>query len=78
MSEIVVIPSHIIEEIKLTQNIILQKIDKKDEYIEEKFISRQNAAKMFDCDCQTITNLENEGLIKDTEDVDLSDILYLN
>lgn len=64
MNEIAVIPSHIIEDIKNTQNIILNKLSQKENVSSnEKYISRSNAAKMFDCDTQTITNLENEGLI---------------
>ncbi|MFV0562207.1 hypothetical protein [Malaciobacter mytili] len=64
MNEIAVIPSHIIEDIKNTQNIILNKLNQKDNVsLNEKYISRPNAAKMFDCDEQTIANFEKEGLI---------------
>ncbi len=64
MNEIAVIPSHIIEDIKNTQNIILNKLNQKDNVsLNGKYISRANAAKMFDCDEQTIANFEKEGLI---------------
>lgn len=65
MNEIVVIPGHIIEDIKNTQNMILKKLEqKKDVAIEEKYIKKASAALMFDCDEQTIANFEKEGLIK--------------
>lgn len=65
MKEIAIIPSHIIEDIQTTQNMILKKLNNKDSSSEEeKYISRPTAAKMFDCDEQTITNFEKEGLIK--------------
>ena len=65
MEKIAVIPSQIIEDIQNTQNMILKKLNSKDTSIEEeKYISRPTAANMFDCDEQTITNFEKEGLIK--------------
>lgn len=64
MNEITVISAHIIEDIKNTQNLILNKLNQREGItLNEKYISRANAAKMFDCDTQTIANLENEGLI---------------
>jgi hypothetical protein len=64
VKEIAVIPSEIIEDIQNTQNMILKKLNSKDTSIEEeKYIKKANAAKMFDCDEQTITNFEKEGLI---------------
>ena len=65
MEHVAVIPSYIIEDIQNTQNMILKKLDKKNSSIEnEKYISRPNAAKMFDCSEQTIANFEKERLIK--------------
>lgn len=65
MNEIAVIPSYIIEDIKNTQNMILNKLEQKSVTInDEKYIKKANAAKLFDCDEQTISNFEKEGLIK--------------
>ena len=65
MNEIAIIPSHIIENIQNTQNMILQKLNQKESnVVDEKYISRATASKMFDCDEQTIANFEKEGLIK--------------
>lgn len=64
MNEIAIVPSYIIENIQNTQNMILKKLEQKNSNINvENYISKKNAAKMFDCDEQTITNFEKEGLI---------------
>ncbi len=65
MEQIAVIPNHIIEDLQNTQNLILKRISQNNtSENDEKYISRPSAAKMFDCESQTIANFENEGIIK--------------
>ena len=64
MNEIAIIPSYIIDDIKNTQELILKKLDQKEKStVDEKYISRQTAAVMFDCTDQLISKLENEKRI---------------
>ena len=64
MENIAIVSKEIIDEIRANQNLILQKMGEKKEFSDEKYIGRPKAAEMFDCDEQTIANLEKEGLIK--------------
>lgn len=64
MNEIAIIPSHIIDDIKNTQELILKKLDQNNNTSNsENFISKKTASKIYDCDEQTIANFEKEGLI---------------
>ncbi len=64
MEKIVIISEEIINEIRANQRLILQKMEKTKEFAEEKYIGKPKAAELFDCDKQTIANLEKEGLIQ--------------
>lgn len=63
MENIAIVSKEIIDEIRANQTLILQKMGEKTKEIDEKYIGRPRAAEMFDCDEQTIANLEKEGLI---------------
>ena len=63
MNKIAIITDDIIENLQKTQELILKKLENTNNTINEKYISRQSAANMFDCDEQTIANFEKEGLL---------------
>lgn len=67
MSEkiMILLENHQLEEIKNLQMKILAQLNSAGAPKKaEQYISRHTAAELFDCDCQTINNLEKEGLIK--------------
>jgi len=64
--KVAVIEKEIIDEIRENQYRILSNLKsfgKRDDGL-NKYISREKAAQIFDCDKQTIANLEKEGLIR--------------
>ncbi len=64
--KIALIEQSIIKELRENQYLILSQLKnpKKHQNEDEKYISRDRAATIFDCDKQTIANFEKEGLIK--------------
>ena len=65
--KIAVIEQEIIDEIRENQYLILSHLKNSKKHQNgdgEKYISRDRAANIFDCDKQTIANFEKEGLIK--------------
>jgi len=64
--KIALIEQNVIDELRDNQYLILShlKNSKKHPNVDEKYISRDRAAVIFDCDKQTIANFEKEGLIK--------------
>ena len=63
--KVALIEQSIIDEMRENQYRILSHLKsatKRDDGL--KYISREKAARIFDCDKQTIANLEKEGLIK--------------
>lgn len=66
MNQIAIIPSEVIETIQSNQILILKMLEKKETSSNknEQYLKKNNAAKMLDCDEQTISNFEKEGLIK--------------
>lgn len=63
MENIAIVSKEIIDEIRANQSLILQKIEKIQGESDEKYIKATTAAKLLECDTQTIANLEKEGLI---------------
>jgi len=63
--KIALIEQSVIDEMRDNQYLILShlKNSKKHQNGDEKYISRDTAANMFDCDKQTIYNFEKEGII---------------
>lgn len=64
--KIALIEQNIIDEMRENQMLILShlKNTKTFKNESEKYISRDRAATIFDCDKQTIANFEKEGIIK--------------
>jgi len=64
--KVALIEQNIIDEIRENQYLILSNLKNSKKYKDgyEKYISREKVAQIFDCDKQTIANLEKEGLIK--------------
>ena len=63
MENIAIVSKEIIDEIRANQSLILQKMGEKKDFSDEKYIKAATAAELFECDTQTIANLEKEGLI---------------
>ena len=65
MQNIVIIDQEVINEIRNNQFLILKKLEiSKSSDSNDKYISKPTAAKMWDCDEQTIANFEKEGIVK--------------
>jgi len=64
--KVALIEQNIIDEMRENQYLILSHLKNSKKYKDgdEKYISREKAARIFDCDKQTIANLEKEGLVK--------------
>jgi hypothetical protein len=64
--KVALIDQNIIDEIREKQALILHELKNSsgNNGLNEKYISRKTAADLFDCNKQTIANLEKEGLIK--------------
>ena len=64
--KIALIEQNVIDELRENQYLILSHLKNSKKYSDEsgKYISRDKAANIFDCDKQTIANFEKEGLIK--------------
>jgi len=64
--KIALIEQAVIDEMRENQYLILShlKNSRKHSKTDEKYISRDRAAGIFDCDKQTIANFEKEGIIK--------------
>jgi len=64
--KIALIEQNIIDEIRENQYLILSNLRKikKHQSEDEKYISREKAARIFEVDKQTIANFEKEGLLK--------------
>ena len=54
----------VIDEIRQNQALILYFLKVNKNNSNEKYISRDRAAELFECDKQTIANFEKEGLIE--------------
>jgi len=64
--KIALISQNVIDEMRENQYLILSHLKNSRKYQseDEKYIGRDRAATIFDCDKQTIVNFEKEGLIK--------------
>jgi len=65
--KIALIEQNVIDEIRENQYLILSHLKNSKKHQNgdrEKYISREKAARIFDCDKQTIANFEKEGLIR--------------
>jgi len=63
--KVALIEQNIIDEMRENQYLILSHLkNSKKHKDDEKYINREKAAQIFDCDKQTIANLEKEGLIR--------------